>query len=241
MGASVYWDFVENSCAENRELAKVIRELEGLHRGDAPIDWSGSRERRAEALTAWLDSSAQSQELAKRLDGVEYEIGGDEHHIVRVDACPDRIYKITHGDAFGCYSMFLPSDPDLTGRHFYGTINEDPNFYLRRWMLLNSLGGYRTRFEGFLPAQERLRMPRICVSQPSLDSINPTRREISDSLAVYGFAKVSEDAFWHKGTNILLTDSAPRNVRIVEGIPVPFDAIAMLASSRILEWLSERR
>jgi 5'(3')-deoxyribonucleotidase len=39
---------------------------------------------------------------------------------------------------------------------------------------------------------------------------------------------------------MLLTDAAPRNVRVVEGIPVPFDAIAQKAEGRLLDWCMNR-
>ena len=48
MGTS--WQDVEDACAENRELAGVIRELERLYGGGAPIDWARSRARCAEVL-----------------------------------------------------------------------------------------------------------------------------------------------------------------------------------------------
>ena len=36
---------------------------------------------------------------------------------------------------------------------------------------------------------------------------------------------------------ILLTDAAPRNVRIVEGRAVPFDAIAEVAEDEVVRWI----
>ena len=41
-------------------------------------------------------------------------------------------------------------------------------------------------------------------------------------------------------SKILLTDAAPRNVRVVDGIPVPFDAMAEIASPRVVEWARGR-
>jgi hypothetical protein len=240
MAGEVEWRLVEDSSPENRELGEVVRWLEGIYSGDSPLDWTESRRRCAEALTVLLTSSDKNRSLARRLEGAEYEIGGDEHLVVRVDDQPDRVFKLTHGDCFGCYSFFSPLDPDLTGKHFHGSINEDPVFYLKRWMLLNFLGGYQTRFEGLLPPEEKLRMPRICVSQPTLDVPSPTRKEILESLAPYRFVHISDDAFLNFETRILLTDAAPRNVRIVDGTPALFDAIASLASEEIYEWASRR-
>lgn len=156
--------------------------------------------------------------------------------MIRVEDEPERVFKVTHGDAFGCYAFFSPHDPDLTGKHFHGSINEDPIRYLRRWMLLNSFSDYVTRFEGLLPPEDGLRMARICVSQPALDGPNPSRDRIRQCLAEYGFSWVSEDAFVHLDARILLTDAAPRNVRIVGDRVALFDAIASLATAEILAW-----
>ena len=101
-------------------------------------------------------------------------------------------------------------------------------------MLLNHLGDYQTRFEGFLPPEENLRLPRICVSQPTLDTPNPTREEIRDLLKSFGFLPISLDAFLNFESGILLTDAAPRNVRIVDGAIALFDAIASIASDEVL-------
>lgn len=241
MDGEIDWQGIEDSCPENRQLAEVIRWLEGFHSGDSSLDWKESRRRRADALAAFLEASPESHELISRLHGADYVIGGDEHFVIRVDEDPERVFKITHGDAFGCHSFFSPHDPDLTGKHFHGSVNEDPVLYLRRWMLLNSFTGYTTRFEGLLPPEEKLRMSRICVSQPALDVPNPTRKEIRESLAAYGFESISEDAFLHFENRILLTDAAPRNVRIVEGNLALFDVIASMATTRMYEWAVARR
>jgi hypothetical protein len=107
-------------------------------------------------------------------------------------------------------------------------------------MLLNSMSSFRTRFEGLLPAELPQRVPRICVSQPLVPGNNPERAAIATSLSLHGFEKISEDAYLHLETGILLTDAAPRNVRIVDGRPVPFDAIAMLATDAVVEWALSR-
>lgn len=234
MGIS--WQDVEDACAENRELAGVIRELERLHGGGASIDWAQSRARCAEVLEVFRAGHQPSEALASLLEGADYMVGGDEHHLVRHEFCRDRVYKLTHSGLFGCYSYFSPLDPELTGKHFHGSGNDDPVFYLRRWMLLNSMSSFRTRFEGLLPAELPQHVPRVCVSQPLVPGNNPERAAIATSLSLHGFERISEDAYLHRETGILLTDAAPRNVRIVDGKPVPFDAIAMLATDAVVEW-----
>ena len=89
MAGEIDWRFVEDSSPENRELGEVIRKLEGIHRRDPSLDWKESRKRCAEALTDYLSSSDQSLGLAGRLEGADYEIGGDEHLVVRVDVWHD--------------------------------------------------------------------------------------------------------------------------------------------------------
>ena len=173
-------------------------------------------------------------------------MGGDEHHIIRVESDPDRVYKLTHGDNFGCRSYFSPYDPELAGRHFHGTGNADPFYYLQRWLLLNSMSEYQTRFEGVVPPVSAGHLPRFCISQPVLPPqtptrVNPTEEEITTALARYGYCKISGDAFLNEETGILLTDAAPRNVRIIEGAIILFDALAELATDRVIEWAAAHR
>lgn len=238
MGIS--WEHVENACPENLELAAFIRELARLHGGGAPVDWGRLGARCSEILFEFHETHEGSLELTRHLQGAQYEVGGDEHHLVEVSDQPERLFKLTHSDCFGCYPYFSMFDPDLMGKHFHATCNDDPIFYARRWMILNFIGGFRTRFEGVIPPQDRMKVPRICISQPQLGGGNPDRSRICQGLSEYGFEAVSEDAFIHFGTGILLTDAAPRNVRIVNGVTVPFDAIATIANDRTLKWALQR-
>jgi hypothetical protein len=171
-------------------------------------------------------------------EGREFIVGGDEHHVVNVPSEPDRVYKFTHGDNFGCRSFFSPHDPDFTGKHFHGTGNADPFFYLRRWRILNFLCPYQTRFEGLLPPEHPQWLPRICISQPKLGGENPDFADIRSAMERYGFTEISEYAYLHAKTGMLLTDVAPRNVRVIEGVPIPFDAIATLAGPEVLDWVA---
>lgn len=178
-------------------------------------------------------------------EGAPYIVGGDEHHLIRAESDPGRIYKFTHGDNFGCRAYFSKHDPELTGRHFHGTGNADPFYYLRRWEILNSLGGLQTRFEGIVPPEISGHLPRFCISQVALrwqtaNRRNPTEDEIERALRLYGLRKLGGDAYLNFDTRVLLTDAAPRNVRVIEGAPVPFDAVAEIASDEILEWARAR-
>src|SRR6478752_2265444 len=105
----------EHSRPENIRFAEVARELGKLLPDREEIDWQGSRRRCGEVLAALIRDSEASQRLTKMLAGAEYFVGGDEHHLIRVDSEPDRVFKFTHGDNFGCRSYFSPKDPELTG------------------------------------------------------------------------------------------------------------------------------
>jgi hypothetical protein len=234
----------EDSSPENVRIRSVLDQLGGVLQSNSPVDWQGSRRWCCEVL-APLTELPEGQRLVEMFEGAPYIVGGDEHHLIRTKSEPGRFYKFTHGDNFGCRTYFSKHDPELTGRHFHGTGNADPFFYLRRWYILNALGGFQTRFEGIVPPEISGHLPRFCVSQGVLrwqseSRRNPTEEEIERALIPFGFQKVSTDAFLNIDTRILLTDTAPRNVRVFDGIPVPFDAGAEIASDEVLEWALER-
>lgn len=224
---------LENSSPENRELVKVLRELGRLLPGHSEINWQESRRRCADVLEGLVKTAKGNPRLAELPKGEKLLKAGDEHHIIRVSSDPERVYKITYGDNFGCRSYFSPVDPELVG-NFHGETNADPFFYLERWVFLNCISGFQTRFEGFMPSEKTGWLPRICVSQPELPGSNPTPQEIREALSKYRFHEVSTGAFYQPEMRLLLTDAAPRNVRIVDGVPVPFDAIAQIATGRMM-------
>lgn len=230
---------LQNPSPENKRLGEVLRQLAGLLPSGPEVDWQESRGRCSEVLQELIRQSAESERLQRLLDGAEYFVGGDEHHVISVPSAPERIYKFTHGDNFGCRSYFSAVDPEMLG-HFHGETNADPFFYLERWVLLNSISDYQTNFEGFVPAEKANWLPRICISQPLLEGTNPTPQQIRDSLSEYGYREISPAAFFHPESGLLLTDAAPRNVRIVDGVPIPFDAIAQVAPGRIRKWAQNR-
>jgi len=221
---------------ENRELAGIIRKLGKLLQSDPRIDWRENRKRCNEVLLAFAATCEKSRALSRRLAGAPTEVGGSEHVLIKLQDDPCRIYKTTFGDNFGCRSELFRVDPDQMGHHFHATGNADPVFYLRRWFRLNSIGFYQTRYEGIIPAEIEGHLPRICVSQPVLIGSNPDEAEIEAAMLPYGFGKIAKDAFLNVGTRVLLTDAAPRNVRVLNGIPIPFDAIAEVPSNSVLQW-----
>jgi hypothetical protein len=76
----------------------------------------------------------------------------------------------------------------------------------------------------------------MVISQPKLEGSNPTTDEIRKAMMAFDFVEISQDAYIHSEVPALLTDMAPRNVRIIKGIPVAFDAIAMKAPKRVIDW-----
>jgi hypothetical protein len=228
--------------AHTGKLEGVLWRLERFMPGGIEVDWKKSRQRNITALAQLASTLPGNQALIERLDGAPYLIGGDEHLLIRLDDEPSRIYKSTYGDSFGCKVRFDDIDPERTGRNFLATLNDDPRYYLKRWVILNSLGGYQTRFEGILPPEKPHWAPRICVSQPWIDGLaNPTVGQIENAMKSFGFASVSENAYFEMGSRILLVDAAPRNVRIFQGGPVPFDAIAEIASDEVADWIRAKQ
>ncbi len=235
-------DPTTNPSPETIEFEGIARRLGELLRGCLQVDWSENRDRCAEILTDLAQECQKSAFLEEKLEGARYVRGGDEHKLLEFQSVnePARVYKVTFGENFGCKSRFIPSDPDLTGQHFYAEVNANPLFYLERWIYLNSITSYQTRYEGLLPPLEGGTLPLVCISQQKLPPGNPSEREIETALRKYGYLKISRNTFFEKKSHILLTDVAPRNVRISEDIPALFDVIAEKASERVSEWAGFR-
>ncbi len=62
------------------------------------FDWAETRRRNIEALEELSQADAKTEYLIDLLDGADYEEGGDEHILFRVDNEPNRIFKATYGD-----------------------------------------------------------------------------------------------------------------------------------------------
>jgi hypothetical protein len=222
---------------DTRELAEILRGLERTLPSGPHLDRAENRRRHIETLKVLSQTDDKTDRLLHLLDRVEYEEGGDEHMLFRVDSEPGRIYKATFGDNFGCRSNFDRLDLELTGKHFNASGNEDSIYYFRRWVILNALGGFKTRFEGILPPEQPHWLPRVCISQPWLDGGNPNEAAISQAMTNAGFLEISRGAFFLDEARILMTDAAPRNVRILEGRAIPFDAIAEIADEDVVYWI----
>ena len=168
--------------------------------------------------------------------------GGDEHTLFFDSSGDQRVYKTTFGDNFGCTVAFYPLDPDFTGRHFFAKGNDNLLTYLERWETLNRLGDYQTTLEAIIPCPRKgpLNLPRVCISQPILPKENPTESQLRTAFSELDFQHVSEGAYYRPEDNVLLTDAFPRNVRVVNDLPVPFDAIATVPDKDLKSWLLDR-
>ncbi|WP_129589749.1 hypothetical protein [Rubritalea profundi] len=59
-------------------------------------------------------------------------------------------------------------------------------------------------------------------------------------MAHYGYHFVSSGAYYNRNHDILLTDAFPRNVRLVDGKPIPFDAIASIPTAEAKAWILKK-
>lgn len=236
------WSLVEDASPENRELGSIARQLGKLHENPSTFDWAKSRQWCCDLLVAIRETCGKSRDLEERLEGRKFEVGGSEHSLVELPEFEGRIFKITGDNSFGTSWDLFPSDPELTGKHFHATVCEDPIYYLRRMMLVNMFTAeeYQTRYEGILPPGPHLKVPRLCISQGYVDSPNASRHIIESGMRALEFEKISEDTFLNIGIGVLIGDAAPRNVKEIEGVLVPFDAIAEVASPRVIEWALEQ-
>ncbi len=220
------------------ELVAALRELGRLLPGHLEIDWEEDRNRVRDIFRAMAGGAIQRERtgrLTALLQGAQYILGGDEHDILRLEFDASRVYKLTRGNIFGCRSYFSPVDPDLIG-HFHGEGNADPFFYLRRWQLLNEVSEFQTRLEGIVAPARPGWLPRFCISQPVLPGQNPSLRVLRGSFVAHGFVEISEGAYFDPTRDLLFTDASPRNVRVYENVPVPFDVIAQTVSGRLRDW-----
>jgi hypothetical protein len=222
-------------------LEGILRELGRVSQSSRSLGWQEARESYRLSLEAHYHDFQIPESLASELvSGIDAFVGGDEHINIRIESDPNRVFKVTKSDQFGCDVLFDPHDTELTGHHFLARGNDDPFIYLKRWQLLNSIGDYETRFEGFLAPERPGWLPRICVSQPVLTDPVPTQAQITAALQTFGYREVSHGAYFSTESGILLSDTFPRNVRIQNGNPALFDSIPTLPGDSALDWLQNK-
>lgn len=227
---------LEASCPENRNFGRVLRELGGIHCGSETIDWADGDPRAQLTLRSFPELLEAGNRLEKIFSEDHLDHIGHEHQVFRDPAQPERIFKVTLSGGYGCRLSFFKADPELEERFFQPTVSLDPRSYLIRWMLINSISDFRTKLEAIMKPVPPIRELRLCVSQPILPPGDPTEAEIASHLLEAGFARVGRDAYINFGSNMVLADMAPRNARIVDGVFVPFDAIAQSFGSEVRDW-----
>ncbi|GAA5495507.1 hypothetical protein Rhal01_01682 [Rubritalea halochordaticola] len=234
-------DKQKNASSPQGRLEEVLGELRCVSQGCRSLSWQEAEKIHNEALRSFASTHSLSEALQSSLESeVDAFVGGDEHNNFTLENYSSRVFKITHSNSFGCKVRFDPFDPELTGKNFIAQGNDCPHFYLRRWQLLNSISDYQVQLEGILSPERAGWLPRICISQPYIAGKNPSQDEITQSLVKYNYLEVSRGAYYNLETNILLTDTFPRNVRIVDGEPALFDAIASEPCGETLDWLREK-
>jgi hypothetical protein len=135
-------------------LEGILRELGRISQSCRGLGWQEARESYGVSLKALQRAHPIPGSLATELEnGLDAFVGGDEHINIRIEREPDRFYKITKADQFGCGVLFDPHDAELTGFNFLAQGNDNPFIYLNRWQLLNSIGDYQSRFEGFVDSR----------------------------------------------------------------------------------------
>lgn len=242
-GAGNHLDHIqalEDSCPENRDFGRVLRRLGGIPDGRASDDQKTVREGWQQALRSFGEFVESGERLSVFYALERAEHVGQEHEIFYHPDQSDRTFKVTLNGCYGCELRFCPADPELEERYFHPEVSIDPRTYLARWMILNSLLGFRTRLEGFLAPIPPRRELRICVSQPLLPPGRPTESQIAGYMERYGFGKIGRDSFFNYQSRLVLGDLSPRNARLVDGVLHPFDAIPIQVSEKVTDWILKR-
>jgi hypothetical protein len=106
--------------------------------------------------------------------------------------------------------------------------------------LLNRIGDYQTTLEGVIAPEREGWMPRFCMSQPFVEGETPSELKIREAFESCEFFHVSAGAYYSPGEDVLLTDAFPRNVRLLGGAPIPFDAVASIPAPVERAWLEKK-
>ncbi|MEO8614096.1 MAG: hypothetical protein ABI600_03065 [Luteolibacter sp.] len=226
-----------------RDCIDAIPEMGSILSKCSEIGWKAFEEKCCEYLLARLagtpaDAESKFKVTRELHHQVDFE-GGDEHHLaLSANEEARRVFKWTYGNNFGLLLKVYEIDPQGMNQNVISSGNPDPCYYLRRWIILKNIGPPVTRFEGLLPPDflNGERLPRLSISQRMLPPENPSYQEIINAFHKIGFIEVAENAYYRENDNILLGDAAPRNVRIVNGVIIPFDAVAEQPSGNAKEW-----
>lgn len=232
--------FRTNPVPTDERLESCLRQLGRVSERSRNLSWKEARKNYLEGLVKAQEKFSISAALEKELSSGEAFVGGDEHLNVQIQSKSNRVFKVTGQDQFGVKWFFDGEDREHTGKHFHATENLDPFFYLNRWKLLNRISLYQTKFEGIIGPERENFLPRLCVSQPYLAGPSPSVAQISHALKTFGYHEVSQGAYFSSETEVLLTDTFPRNVRVHGVLPALFDSVASQPTGKVRDWLLEK-
>lgn len=211
------------------------------------IGWKAVEEECCQYLLERLAGSPEEAErkfqVASAVDGKEQFHAGNEHYIfLPSDDNQSRVVKWTYGNNFGLKLNVYENDPAGMNQNVIPTGNVDPVYYLKRWIILNTISSPITRLEGLLPPDFLCgeRLPRLSISQDMLPPENPTYQEIVRAFRRIGFTNIAENSFYRIEDNVLLGDATPWNVRIVSRKIIPFDAVAENPSGEACDWCRQQ-
>ena len=189
-----------------------MRELGRVSERSRNLGWKEARENYFLTLSKLKEDFAVPSTLETELESGSAFIGGDEHLNIQIESDSSRVFKATAHNQFGVKAFFDPHDVTGDGRYFLATGNDDPFFYLQRWKLLNEISHYQTKFEGITVPERDNYFPRICMSQPYIAGKSPSQTQISEALFDFGYHEISVGAYYSSDSDVLLTDTFPRNV-----------------------------
>lgn len=183
---------------------------------------------------------AQQVEAFSRLPSCELEqaipiAAGGEHEVYRT-ADSMRVVKATLSGVFG---RVMDEDVLLDPRTF---LNQPrlklrgalPCEYLARWVVLSSVFGLQTRFEGVYRTSLTAE-PQLVISQPFIGEHMPDLEDVENLMLAHGFTKVeashvinpeNQDVTWYRQRDgLLITDAFARNFRMdgQTGAVIPID------------------
>ncbi|HQW27741.1 MAG: hypothetical protein KA152_04150 [Verrucomicrobiales bacterium] len=219
---------------EDRILA-ALDFLRGGPEGDGPSSGQATLARQKARLKEWaesLDFLLSPEAILPQL-----KRGGQEHDVF---AERERFFKVTRSGVFGLTPgielALVPADQDARRFHLW---EASPWQYLERLRLQNLITPGLNRLEGIIIQDDDL---AICISQPRLEIVAVTQREIDSWFVSQGFQIVTTAAYYREEDNLGVFDAHDKNVvcsPIDSGTLIPFDVIPVQPDGGFLEFIRE--
>lgn len=215
---------------------RIVAALDHLRRsngGDGETHWQTDTFRQKSHLQEWAQGLGLLLEFAGFADRLAR--GGQEHDVFVEN---DRYYKLTREGVFGLTPgidlALVTSDQDARRFHLW---EASPYQYLERLRLQNLITPGLNRFEGIVLQEEDL---GICISQPRLDLIAVSQKQIDDWFVSLGFEIVTSAAYYRREDNLGVFDAHDKNVvrsSVDSNILVPFDVIPVQPDGGFLDFI----